>query len=192
MGELMKRVAALAVISLAFLSACSSDSDNGAKPSDGTDNSTAMADAREYTMTDGSKVTFDRLAPLPENMMKDVQSRFDAVLYEPDVKAYEAAAATMEGAGPDVDNVMAFKGEATKLGSETGKYYGGVVRGVTQCDDASVVTWGFIAQDATTPKFAACDSADAKAEATDIANKYIVGALGGPEAWVIVTQNSDK
>jgi len=193
----MKRVAALAVVSLVFLGACSSNDDTDTSANNSSDtasnsNSNTKTDEREYTMADGSKVTFDRLAPLPENMMADVQARFDAVLFEPDVDAYTAAAATDAGPDETVDTVLAFKGLATTLGSETGKYYGGVIRMVTDCDGTPTTTWGFIGQDQTTPTPSACDSADPKADASAAADSYIVNALGGPDAWVIVTQNSDK
>ena len=182
----MKRTAAIAVIALGLLGACSGE-DEAVTPTPSAD---VKTDIREYTTTAGEKIEYDRLAELPADMTADLQSRLDGVLYEPDVDAYLAAAATETGAGPDTDNFLAFKGEAAAIGSETGKYVGGIIRVVQTCDEESAVTWGFAPQDMYTAQLPECGSTDPKADAHALADKYIQGALGGPNAWVIMEQQS--
>lgn len=174
----MKRVAALAVISLAFLGACSST--DGDKTTEPTSTPSASAtesakDLREFTLADGTTVEFDRLGELPAEMAADIQARFDAVLEEPTA---------------DNDNFGAFKAEAATVGSETGKYVGGLVQVMATCDDADVVTWAFGAQTMSEPFVPACDAADSKVAAQELADDYIMNAMGGPAAWLLITQDA--
>ena len=174
----MKRVAALAVISLAFLGACSST--DGDKTPESTSSPSASAtdsaeDMREFTLADGTTVEFDRLGELPADMSADIQARFDAVLEEPTA---------------DNDNFGAFKAEAATVGSETGKYVGGLIQVIATCDEADVTTWAFGAQTMSEPFVAACDAADAKVAAQELADDYIKNAVGGPAAWILITQDA--
>lgn len=185
----MKRTAAIAVIALGLLGACSGEEE---ATTTSTPTADVKTDVRSYTATDGATIEYDRLSALPAEMTADLQGRLDKVLYEPDVDAYLAAAATEAGAGPDTDNFLAFKGEAAAIGSETGKYVGGIIRVVQTCGEESAVTWGFAPQDMTTPQLPECGAADAKADALALADKYIQGALGGPNAWIIMEQSEAK
>lgn len=178
----MKRVAALAVISLAFLGACSSTDDNAPKTTDTpsatqtSDNTDTAKDEREFKLANGETVKFDRLGELPEEMAADIQARFDAVLEAPTA---------------DNDNFGAFKTVAAEIGSETGKYVGGLVEIMTTCDDADVATWAFAAQTMSEAFVPECGSADSKAAAQELADNYIANAMGGPAAWMLVVQASN-
>lgn len=186
----MKRTAAIAVIALGLLGACSSEADTEATPS--TTEASAKTDIREYTTTAGKTVEYDRLAELPADMTADLQARLDAVLYEPDVDAYLAALATEDGPAADTDNFLAFKGEAASIGMDTGKYVGGIIRAVQTCGDVSEATWAFAPQDMNSAQFPECGAADAKSDAYTLAYNYIEGALGGPSAWVILEQKASE
>ncbi|WP_435299194.1 hypothetical protein [Timonella sp. A28] len=184
----MKRVATLALVSLALLGACSTDDGNAA------DNSASptAADPRKYVLEDGTTIEYDRLGELPQNMAEELQGRFDKVLFEPNVEKYQAALVAKK-LGPDTDNLLAFKAEAGNIGSETGKYVGGVIRAVATCEDESLkVMWGFAPQDKNTAQFADCSVADSKAEAHKLAQTYLDGAIGGREAWVLIEQKSSE
>ncbi len=188
----MKRTAAIAVLALALpiLGACSAQEEPGAIST--TEAGPNQTQNREYKLADGTTVEYNRLAPLPAEMQADLQARLDSVLFEPDVEAYLAAAATDEGAGPDTDNFLAFKDEANKIGQDTGKYVGAIIRAVQTCGDDSVVSWAFAAQDRNAPQFPACDSADPKAEAAELAEQYLPSAIGGTEAWIVLGQKNSQ
>lgn len=180
----MKRTAAIAVIAVALLGACSSEKE--ATPEAST---SVPAAASEYTLLDGSKVEFDRKAALPQEVAADIQARFDAALIEPNIEAYTAALATEAGPDTTTDNFLAFKDEATAVGADTSKYVAGVIRTIQECDNGMEVTWAFASQTASGPiAVAACGSADAKAEAQAAADEYLKDAMGGADAWVLVEQ----
>ncbi len=179
----MKRTAAIAVIAVALLSACSSEKEATTEASASTPST-----ASEYTLLDGSKVEFDRKAALPQNVADDIQARFDAALIEPNIEAYTAALATEAGPDATVDNFLAFKDEATAVGSETSKYVAGVIRTIQECDNGMEATWAFASQTTSSPVVAACGSADAKAEAKAAADAYLKDAMGGADAWILVEQ----
>lgn len=185
----LKRVSALIVASsLLFLGACSSD-EKPAEDTATTPSASADPDAFTYNFTSGETTEVNRLEPLPEDVAADIQSRFDATLFEPDAKAYtEAVEAGTVSA--DVDNYAAFKGLSATVGGETGKYIGGVIKVVTDCDGEPTVTWAFAAQSTSAPEPAACDSADALAEAQQIADDYVANAMGGADAWFVIEQNA--
>lgn len=185
----MKRVSALIVASsLLFLGACSSD-EKPAEDTATTPSASADPDVFTYNFTSGETTEVNRLEPLPEDVAADIQSRFDATLFEPDAKAYtEAVEAGTVSA--DVDNYAAFKGLSATVGGETGKYIGGVIKVVTDCDGEPTVTWAFAAQSTSAPETAACDSADALAEAQQIADDYVANAMGGADAWFVTEQNA--
>lgn len=185
----MKRVSALIVASsLLFLGACSSD-EKPAEDTATTPSASVDPDVFTYNFTSGETTEVNRLEPLPEDVAADIQSRFDATLFEPDAKAYtEAVEAGTVSA--DVDNYAAFKGLSATVGGETGKYIGGVIKVVTDCDGEPTVTWAFAAQSTSAPEPAACDSADALAEAQQIADDYVANAMGGADAWFVIEQNA--
>lgn len=188
----MKRTAAIAALALALplLGACSAQEEPGAIST--TEAGPNQTQNREYKLADGTTIEYNRLAPLPAEMTTDLQARLDSVLFEPDVEAYLAAAATEAGAGPDTDNFLAFKAEANKIGQDTGKYVGAIIRAVQTCGDESAVTWAFAAQDRNAPQFPECGSTDAKAEAAELAEHYIPTAIGGTEAWIVLGQQSNQ
>ena len=177
----MKRIAALAVVSLAFLGACSSTNDktpdatpSASESSTGTETGTNKNE-REFTLADGTTVKFDRLGELPAEMTADIDARFAAVLVAP---------------ADDMDNFGAFKAEAAAIGTETGKYVGGVPEATLTCDDALPPSWVFAAQTMSTPFAPECGAADSKADAEKLATDYIANAVGGPDAWIVITQGA--
>src|SRR5690554_167463 len=79
----LKRVSALIVASsLLFLGACSSD-EKPAEDTATTPSASADPDVFTYNFTSGETTEVNRLEPLPEDVAADIQSRFDATLFEP-------------------------------------------------------------------------------------------------------------
>ncbi|WP_029067723.1 hypothetical protein [Jonesia quinghaiensis] len=192
-GDELKRVSALLLISsLAFLGACSSDSnaeEKGAESAQESSSAPTDPNVKQYELASGETVEVKRLDPLPENVLADVQSRFDTKLYEPDITAYNKA--VEEGSlSESQDNYAAFKTLSTEVGADTGKYVAGVIRVVADCDSDQVVTWAFASQSTSAAQPAPCNADDALAAARQSAEDYVESAMGGPEAWIIIEQDA--